>query len=161
MERDLGAQKAGQVSFNWDGLKTNSLPSKSGNFVFRVDAKDGRGKMVETNPRAQARVIGISFDGNEPVFLVGDANHQDKVTMRNIVQIELDNGSPLGKAPPRAPAATSKLSNFFEFKKGRAPHSCSGTGASRYGASCGSGWSAATGNGATPASGASENGGTS
>ncbi len=104
LEKAIGEQKSGDNSFSWDGLKSNSIPAKSGNFMFRIQAKDSRGKTIETNPQIQARVIGVSFEGGEPVFLVGDSKHQDKVTLRNLVRIELE--------------ANQKLSNLNEFKRG-------------------------------------------
>lgn len=139
LEKDLGAQKAGPVTFNWDGLKSNSLPAKEGSYLLRILAKDDRERVVETNPRTQAKVIGISFEGGEPVFLVGDANHQDKITLQNIIRIDEDLGQGLGAkgsapaqtqvpaqaqapAPAQVPAQTSNkalnTSNFFEFKRG-------------------------------------------
>ncbi len=119
LEKDIGAQKAGEASFTWDGLKSNTLPAKAGNFMFRIDAKDDKGRSVETNPRVQARVIGVSFEGSDPVFLVGDAQHQDKVTLKNIVRIEVDNGQlAAGKSSTAGASAPAKTSNFFEFKKG-------------------------------------------
>ena len=89
-DNDLGANNAGEVNFTWDGLRSNSIPAKGGTYLMKVAAKDDRGKAVDTNPRTTAQVIGVSFEGNEPIFLVGDAKHQDKVTMKNIVRIELD-----------------------------------------------------------------------
>lgn len=92
-ERELGAQPAGEVSFNWDGLKKNTLPAKSGEYTLKVQAKDEKGRVIETNPRRTGKVIGVSFEGTEPVFLIGDAQHQDKVTMQNMVRVEVDGSS--------------------------------------------------------------------
>ncbi len=125
-EKELGAQKSGAIDVNWDGNKANSLPAKGGTYIMRVEAKDDRGQFIETNPQLQAKVVGVSFEGTEPVFLVGDARHQDKVTMKNIVRIDMDSGiSPVGTIPgmpavapqPAAPVP-SKKSNFIEFQPG-------------------------------------------
>lgn len=98
-EKELGAQPAGEVSFNWDGLKKNTLPAKSGEFTLKVQAKDEKGRIIETNPRTTGKVIGVSFEGNEPIFLVGDAQHQDKVTMQNMVRIEMDGLNEVNSKP--------------------------------------------------------------
>jgi flagellar hook assembly protein FlgD len=100
LEKDLGPQKAGENAFNWDGLRSNTLPAKNGNYLIRVDAKDEKGARVQSGGIGQARVIGLSFEGSEPVFLVGDHQRQAKVTMKNIVRIE--DGS---LATPGAPQA--------------------------------------------------------
>jgi flagellar basal-body rod modification protein FlgD len=89
IKKDLGGNKKGDVTFNWDGIKTNTLAAKSGTYNVRVTAKDDHDKPIEVSQRRQTRVIGISFEGAEPVFLVGNAEHQDKVTMRNIAKIEM------------------------------------------------------------------------
>ena len=109
-EKELGAQKTGPVSFTWDGLRTDSqLAAKSGNYMYKLDAKDDRGTPIQVNPKVRSKVIGVSFDGTEPVFLVGDAKHQDKVTLKNIVQIEMDtSGEAVASQKPLQ--ATSQLS---------------------------------------------------
>ncbi|MBI2712041.1 MAG: flagellar hook assembly protein FlgD [Bdellovibrio sp.] len=137
-EKDLGAQKAGEVSFTWDGVKTNSLPAKSGSYNYRVEAKDERGGTIQINPKLRAKVIGVSFEGSDPVFLVGDAKHQDKITFKNISQIEVDQSaeaqvpaqamanSGVGAANPALAVSnptdsadsTQQKPNFFTFAKG-------------------------------------------
>jgi len=91
IKKDLGANKKGDITFNWDGIKANTLAAKSGTYVVRATAKDEHDKPIEISQRRQTRVIGISFEGAEPVFLVGNAEHQDKVTMKNIAKIEMMN----------------------------------------------------------------------
>jgi flagellar basal-body rod modification protein FlgD len=132
LEKDLGPQKAGENTFTWDGLKTNTLPAKSGNYMLRVEAKDERGMGMDTGAQSKARVIGVSFEGSEPVFLVGDSKNQAKITMRNIIRID-DNGgampsgfNPMGSAQNAAQApgiqpvvnTESKKPNFIAFQKG-------------------------------------------
>lgn len=123
LTKDIGKLKAGENSFAWDGNKLNSLPAKSGNYRIIVEATDSQGMHIDTDSSAQARVIGVSFEGSEPVFLVGDNKHQEKVTMKSIVRID-SNGDMGGSAPgfvsssqntagaPKAPPA------FFNFQKG-------------------------------------------
>jgi flagellar basal-body rod modification protein FlgD len=128
LQKDLGPQKAGEQSFSWDGLKTNTLPSKTGGYTFKIVAKDSAGAQLATNPKAKGKVIGVGFDGPEPFLLVGDAKNQQKVTMKNVTEIDeapqqvaLPFGNPVaiqaeqaaGTQP--APAGGGK---FFSFKKG-------------------------------------------
>jgi flagellar basal-body rod modification protein FlgD len=116
LDKQMGQQKAGEVTLGWDGKQKNSLPAKAGTYMLRVEAKGDNGQTIETNPMAQARVIGVSFEGSEPAFLVGDAKHQDKITMKQIVKID-DIGQaggggimPLQQAPAKP--------NFIAFQKG-------------------------------------------
>jgi flagellar basal-body rod modification protein FlgD len=105
IEKDLGSQDAGEVSFSWDGIKKNTLPAKSGEFFVKVHAKDEKGRTIETESKATSRVIGISFEGNEPIFLIGDAKHQEKVTMQNIIRIDESDAS--ANSPARPSNSTS------------------------------------------------------
>jgi flagellar basal-body rod modification protein FlgD len=136
LDKDLGAQKAGEQSFGWDGIKSNTVSAKTGNYTFKIIAKDERGAPLPTNPKTQGRIIGVSFEGNEPAFLIGDAHSQQKITMRNIIRIDdvpgmpqgfgqpaqtISMGAPQGaqpqtSQPPAAPAAPG--SNFFSFTRG-------------------------------------------
>ena len=122
-EKNLGPQKAGESTFSWDGLKINSLPAKTGNYMLRVEATDERGQSMQTDSKTQARVIGVSFEGSEPVFLIGDAKRQDKVTLRNIIRIESDSAVlPSSSSPAQTAGAGSvpaqKAPNFISFQKG-------------------------------------------
>ena len=123
LEKDLGPTKQGENVFAWDGLKKNTLAAKGGNYMFRVDAKDENGQSMPINNKGDARVVGVSYDGAEPVFLVGDAAHPDKVLMRNIVKIV--DGAPaalipgaqsLAAATGQAPASAAP--SFISFQKG-------------------------------------------
>jgi len=135
LEKDLGSLKAGEQSFSWDGKKVNTLPAKAGNYMFRIDAKDERGQPVQSNPMKQTRVVGVSFEGTEPVLLVGDNHNQERVTMKSVVRIDgeagmaptqialpksiamADGGSASNAqaAPAQAPVSGGK---FFTFQKG-------------------------------------------
>ncbi len=136
-EKDLGPQKTGPGSFSWDGSKTNSVPAKSGNYQFRIAASDERGQPIEVGAQAKAKVVGVSFEGAEPVFLLGDLNRPEKATLRNLVKIESEpGGAPAveqaakpsaaqtegsGDAAPEAVVAVpvpEKKPNFIAFQKG-------------------------------------------
>lgn len=136
--KDMGDLKAGENTFGWDGIRTNTLPAKSGNYIFRVDAKDDRGMPITIATKSQTQVVGVSFEGTEPVLLVGNPSQPEKVTMRNVVRIDGGNGGgvgslipgarPLGAGPtampqPGAPAAPSaqvaqNTPNLIKWEKG-------------------------------------------
>ncbi|MEK6706281.1 MAG: flagellar hook assembly protein FlgD [Bdellovibrionota bacterium] len=94
VEKGLGPKKAGELVYDWDGLKKNTLPAKTGNYMFRVEAMGNDGKSMQTNSLGQAMIVGVSFEGNEPVFLVGDARRQEKVLLRNIIRVDADGPQP-------------------------------------------------------------------
>lgn len=129
--KDMGPMKAGTQSFTWDGIRSNSMPSKPGNYLFRVEARDESDRLIAMNTRGQSKVVGISFEGNEGVLLVGDINHPQKVTMKNVIRI--DSGpeaaipgaqslkASLGQAPQEAAQPASPLpqgGNYFSYEKG-------------------------------------------
>lgn len=118
LQKDLGPMKTGEQSFSWDGLKTNTLPAKTGNYMFRLEAKDERGVGIAIGSQGKARVVGVSFEGTEPVFLVGDARRQERVLMKNIIRIDTD--GPLPESPSGGGSAliSQKSPNFISFQKG-------------------------------------------
>lgn len=124
LTKDLGKLKAGENEFHWDGKKLNSLPAKTGTYMIRVEAMDEQGQKMDTNATTSARVIGISFEGQEPVFLIGDNLHQEKVTMKNIVRIDENGGGGFpqaggGMAQQAAPMGAPKAPpSLFSFQKG-------------------------------------------
>jgi len=141
LEQDLGPTNPGEQAFSWDGKKVNTLPAKAGNYMFRIEAKDERGAPIQSNPMKQTRVVGVSFEGNEPILLVGDNKHQERVTMKSVIKIDggessmqsaqaapampggagqggsavaVADGGPASGAAPEAPAG----GKFFSFTKG-------------------------------------------
>lgn len=118
LKKDLGSQKSGEVTFNWDGIKANTIPAKAGNYLMRIEAKDDQGRNLETNPTAQGRVIGVTFNGSEPILLVGDAAHQEKVTLQNITRIEVPADQAGAKGFTPVVDTQNQGQNFFNFQKG-------------------------------------------
>ncbi|NBU21324.1 flagellar hook assembly protein FlgD [bacterium] len=124
-KKDLGPQKNGLVSFTWDGKKNNGLPAKSGNYAIRVEAIDHHEQKIQINSLAQAKVIGVSFEGQDPILLIGDSKHQQKISMRNIIRVESDpvSGSNSSLASSQSgikpiESLSDQAPNFFTFKKG-------------------------------------------
>jgi flagellar basal-body rod modification protein FlgD len=117
-EKDIGSQKKGEGLFAWDGLKTNNLPAKAGNYILRIEAKDEGGNAIQTDSRAKSRVVGVSFEGGEPLLLVGDAKNQSKITLKNIVKIESEGQAVTGAGSTPEPAVAENKPGFVAFKKG-------------------------------------------
>lgn len=117
LEKDLGKQKAGEASFTWDGVRSNTLPAKSGNYMLRIEAKDDQGRSIETNPLARSRIVGVSFEGQEPIFMVGDGNRQEKISFRNIIRIE----QPLDEIPPQHQAILPQAGRPIGIQGGNPP----------------------------------------
>ncbi len=108
LEKDLGPMKAGEQTFVWDGAKTNGMPVKSGNFLFRMEATDPGERPIAMNSKSQAKVVGVAFDGPEGSLLVGDAKAPQKITMRNVIRIDV------GTDAPAIPGARSMASALQE-----------------------------------------------
>jgi flagellar hook assembly protein FlgD len=127
MEKDLGQQKAGTVNFEWDGIKKNTLPAKDGNYLYKVEAKDERDVTVQVSTQGEARIVGVSFEMGEPVFLIGNPNRPERITMRNVIKIVGNDSSlipgaqRLGEANPGAEGVAPvapQSPNFISFQRG-------------------------------------------
>jgi flagellar basal-body rod modification protein FlgD len=105
VEKDMGELKAGENTFAWDGIRGNTLPAKTGNYVLRIAALDEKGAPIQTNPQATATVIGVGFEGTEPALLVGNPANPDKILMRSVVRVQ-DTGL---AQQPKAPALGSQM----------------------------------------------------
>ncbi len=99
LEKDIGPMQAGEQSFVWDGAKTNGMPTKPGNFIYKIDAEDVGGRPIAMNSRGQSKVVGVAFDGPEGSLLVGDANSPQKITMRNVIRIDVSNAGETNGIP--------------------------------------------------------------
>ncbi len=87
-EKEMGPHAMGETTFVWDGLQNNHLPAKGGHFLYRVQAQDQKGLPLELNPQGEGVVVGVNFQGAEPVFLVGNPAQPEKVVMSSIIKIE-------------------------------------------------------------------------
>ncbi len=88
--RELEPMKAGINVYNWDGINASSMLSGSGTYLVRVDAENAQGKKIKIDPVNRDTVVGVSFDGGETNFLVGDAKNPQKVNFKNVIRIESD-----------------------------------------------------------------------
>lgn len=85
--KDLGALKEGSNTFVWDGLQQNTLPAKTGTYAYKVEATDENGSSIPLPTTGETRVIGVSFEGQEPILLVGDPSRPDKIPMSSVSRI--------------------------------------------------------------------------
>ena len=123
IERELGPHAKGDGVFSWDGIKANTIPAKSGNYSYQVTAVDAMGREMKISSTASSRVVGVSFEGQKPVLLVGDSSAPEKVFMENVSRVIDDGGKPseqvsIPGAKPLASAVSSGDGAFFTFKKG-------------------------------------------
>ena len=88
--RELEPMKAGTNVYNWDGLNESNLQSGSGTYTVRIDAENAKGAKIKIDPISQESVMGVSFEGGETNFLVGDSKNPQKVAFKNVIRIEGD-----------------------------------------------------------------------
>jgi flagellar basal-body rod modification protein FlgD len=103
--RELEPMKAGQNTYNWDGLNESGIQSTSGSYIVRVDAEDAQGKKLAISPISRETVVGVSFEGGETNFLVGNTKSPQRVNFRNVTRIE-------GDATTRSAAQSNKASDL-------------------------------------------------
>jgi hypothetical protein len=53
-----------------------------------VNATDDNNHPIAVNLRGQEKVVGVSFEGNEGVLLVGNPNAPQKISMKNVVRVD-------------------------------------------------------------------------
>jgi len=126
LEKDLGAMKAGENTFLWDGKKGNTLPANGGGYTLRISAKDAQARPVQAETQVKAQVMGVGLEGSEPVLLVGTGNTQSKVLMKNVIRVESNFMQPQGVASAQTTEKSDLTSspiapkdNFFTFEKGK------------------------------------------
>lgn len=117
-EKSLGRQEAGPGSFTWDGKKTGgALEADGGNYLLQVQAQNKDGHPMPIDVKSKGKIIGVSFEGSEPVFLVGDHQNQVKIPMSSVTVIENPTEEQVSGQEPVKPIAKN-ASNFFTFEKG-------------------------------------------
>lgn len=127
VEKDVGPSQKGENSFSWDGKKSNSMAAKTGSYTLMVKALDAHGGQIPVPKHVNAGVVGVSYEGSEPILLVGNPNSPDKLGLKQVVRI-IDQGPQIPGAIPlssvAAPAVTPSSvtqpgqKNFFSFEKG-------------------------------------------
>jgi hypothetical protein len=63
-----------------------------------VDAENSKGGKIKIDPISKEKIVGVSFEGGDTHFLVGDSKTPQKVAFKNVIRIETDSGSSKGKA---------------------------------------------------------------
>lgn len=119
LEKDLGPRRSGANEFIWDGKKGNSLAAKPGVYTLKIDARTENGAPVTTETRVKAHVTGVSFEGKEPVLVVGNGERTDKILLKNVIQVD---GDSIPVAPkesnPQSKSSLAGKGQFFTFEKG-------------------------------------------
>ncbi len=109
--RELEPQKSGSNTYNWDGVNTSNIQSVSGNYIVRVDAEDAKGNKISVDPISKESVVGVTFDGGETNFLVGDPKNPQKVAFKNVARIEGDSTMKADREQKAARAAKAANPN--------------------------------------------------
>jgi flagellar basal-body rod modification protein FlgD len=113
--KELEPRKQGQNSFNWDGVNSSGLPSRSGTYTVRVDAENDKGGRIQINPISNERIVGVSFEGGQTQFLVGDMKAPQKVQFNNIIKMELSSADAPGTAAPSEGTAVTPAESNQPF----------------------------------------------
>jgi flagellar basal-body rod modification protein FlgD len=88
--RQLEPKQAGTNVYNWDGVNASNIQAPGGNYIVRIKAEDAAGAPISVNSISKETVVGVSFDGGDTNFLVGDTKSPQKVNFKNVVRIEGD-----------------------------------------------------------------------
>jgi flagellar basal-body rod modification protein FlgD len=80
---DLGAQKAGNVMFQWDGLTDGGTQAANGSYTFEVSAVQG-GNKVDTTLLALGRVGSVSLGASGVTLNTDVLGNVDVTTVKQI-----------------------------------------------------------------------------
>jgi flagellar basal-body rod modification protein FlgD len=80
---DLGAQKAGQQSFQWDGRSDGKARLSNGAYTFDVTAKNAQGTTVPASTQVSGLVSEVTFENGAAEVVVGGA----RVSLADVTQI--------------------------------------------------------------------------
>ncbi|MBI3303936.1 MAG: flagellar hook assembly protein FlgD [Deltaproteobacteria bacterium] len=68
---EVGDQKAGEQTVEWDGKDSTGKSREPGVYTFEVNAFDASGKTVAATTSVRGVVTGVDMAGSEPLLLVG------------------------------------------------------------------------------------------
>lgn len=102
--RELDPMQAGPNTYNWDGINSSNIQSPSATYTVRIDAENKTGSKIKINPIGKETIVGVTFEGGETNFLVGDPKSPQKVNLKNITRME-------GDAPRAFPAHPENVAN--------------------------------------------------
>ncbi|MEY4578616.1 MAG: hypothetical protein RL701_3319 [Pseudomonadota bacterium] len=80
---ELGAQKAGQQSFQWDGRSDGKARLSNGAYTFDVTAKNAQGTTVPASTQVSGLVSEVTFENGAAEVVVGGA----RVSLADVTQI--------------------------------------------------------------------------
>ncbi|MBU6154119.1 MAG: flagellar hook assembly protein FlgD [Bdellovibrionales bacterium] len=110
--RDLEPMKSGMNVYSWDGITASNTQTGSGTYLVRVDAENSKGGKIKVDPISKERIVGVSFEGGDTHFLVGESKAPQKVAFKNVIRIETGSGSP--KESPSESAVSSAAEKVSE-----------------------------------------------
>lgn len=93
----------GPVSVDWNGKRSNGMPSASGQYSIQVAAEESNGKPIPVQMAKTQVVSGVAFEGKETVLYAGDPKNPTKMLLKNVSRI-IDPSQVGGAASAAAPA---------------------------------------------------------
>jgi len=86
--RELEPMKSGLNTYTWDGITSSNTQTASGNYLVRVDAENSKGGKIKIDPISKENIVGVSFEGGDTHFLVGNPKSPQKIAFKNVIRIE-------------------------------------------------------------------------
>ncbi len=88
--RELDPMEAGANTYNWDGVNASNLQAPSGTYSIRVDAENKSGAKIKVDSVARENVVGVTFEGGEANFLIGNPKSPQRVGLKSVIRLEGD-----------------------------------------------------------------------
>ncbi len=111
--RELDPMEAGANTYNWDGVNASNLQAPSGTYAIRIEAENKVGAKIKVDSITRENVVGVTFEGGEANFLIGNPKSPQRVGLKNVIRLEGD-AQPIVKSvkPEKADAANLPNGEF-------------------------------------------------
>lgn len=114
--RQLDPMQAGSNTYNWDGINASSISSPSATYTVRIDAENKQGAKIKISPIAKETIVGVTFEGGETNFLVGNPKSPQRVNLKNITRMEGDAPRTFAAHPEKATEGSSAQQDTIHAK---------------------------------------------
>jgi flagellar basal-body rod modification protein FlgD len=107
---DFGEMKKGRNALEWNGLGTDGVPARPGEYRFSIEAKASTGQKIHAKTSFDGRITGMNFTPQGPVLMVGTQTIKlsDVKKIEEVGPEEMTPAIPLG-ATQMAPLKTQQM----------------------------------------------------
>lgn len=123
-ELEPGALKKGQNTVRWNGLTTEGLPARPGEYKFAIEATGNGGEKIYSKSSFEGRITGVDFSPSGPMVIVNGQS----IKLSEVKRIEEPGMGPgNGQLPQNQTPATPLGVGQLNKAPGQPPGTANGT----------------------------------